>query len=94
MHWTRLAMTLIPFAGASVFVGLSLLTTGQLFGEGIVLAWAAPARLTLLALAGLWSASLAWRLAKAGGRRWAAPDGIALAAALPLWAWYQQFFVW
>ncbi|MBW8458845.1 MAG: 4Fe-4S binding protein [Thiobacillus sp.] len=93
-HWTRLAMTLIPFAGASVFVGLSLLTTGQLFGEGIVLVWAAPARLTLLALAGLWSASLAWRLAAAGGRRWAAPVGVALAAALPLWAWHQQFFVW
>ncbi len=93
-HWTRLAMTLIPFAGASVFVGLSLLTTGQLFGEGIVLAWAAPARLTLLALAGLWSASLAWRLAAASGRRWAAPVGVTLAAALPLWAWYQQFFVW
>jgi polyferredoxin len=93
-HWTRLAMTLIPFAGTSVFVGLSLLTTGQLFGEGIVLTWAAPARLTLLALASLWSASLAWRLAAAGGRRWAAPGGVALAAALPLWAWYQQFFVW
>lgn len=93
-HWARLAMTLIPFAGASVFVGLSLLTTGQLFGEGIVLPWAAPARLTLLALAGLWSASLAWRLARAGGRCWAAPVGVALAAALPLWAWYQQFFVW
>ncbi|MBZ0069043.1 MAG: 4Fe-4S binding protein, partial [Thiobacillus sp.] len=93
-HWTRLAMTLIPFAGASVFVGLSLLTTGQLFGEGIVLAWAAPVRLTLLALAGLWSVSLAWRLTADGGRRWAAAAGVALAAALPLWAWYQQFFVW
>lgn len=93
-YWTRLAMTLIPFAGASVFVGLSLLTSGQLSGEGIVLAWAAPARLTLLALAGLWSVTLAWRLTAAGGRRWAAPVGVALAAALPLWAWYQQFFVW
>jgi hypothetical protein len=94
LAWTRLAMALIPFAGASVFVGLSLLTTGQLFGEGVVLAWAHPARLTLLALTGAWSASLAWRLATDGGRRWAAPVGVALAAALPLWAWYQQFFVW
>jgi polyferredoxin len=94
LPWTRLAMTLIPFAGASVFVGLSLLTTGQLFGEGIVFGWAHPARLTLLAVAGAWSVSLAWRLAKEGGRRWAPPVGVALAAALPLWAWYQQFFVW
>jgi hypothetical protein len=94
LPWTRLAMTLIPFAGTSVFVGLSLLTTGQLFGEGIVLAWAEPVRLALLALAGVWSVNLAWRLAPDGGWRWAAPVGVALAVALPLWAWYQQFFVW
>lgn len=89
LGWTRLAMALIPFAGASVFVGLSLLTTGQLFGEGIVLAWANPARLGLLGMAGLWSVSLAWRLG-----HWSAASGVALAAVLPLWAWYQQFYVW
>ncbi len=89
LPWTRLAMTLIPLAGASVFVGLSLLTTSQLAGEGIVPHWANAARLSLLTLAGLWSVSLAWHL----GRRLAA-IGVALAAALPLWAWYQQFFVW
>lgn len=93
LHWSRLAMTLIPFAGASVFVGLSLLTTGQLSGEGVVLAWAHPVRLSLLALAAVWSVALAWRQAADGGR-WAAALGVALAAALPLLAWRQQFYVW
>lgn len=93
-HWTRLAMTLIPFAGSSVFVGLTLLTTGQLSGEGVVLGWAHPARMTILSLAALWSVSLAWRQAANARRRWAAALGVALAAALPLLAWQQQFFVW
>ncbi|MDD3529932.1 MAG: 4Fe-4S binding protein [Gallionellaceae bacterium] len=88
-HWTRLAMALIPFAGASVFVGLSLLTTGQLFSEGIVLAWAHPVRLALLGLAAFWTVTLAWRLA-----RWPAGAGVGLAAALPLLAWQQQFYLW
>ncbi|MDP2831843.1 MAG: 4Fe-4S binding protein [Pseudomonadota bacterium] len=87
--WTRLAMTLIPLAGAGVFVGLSLLTSSQLAGEGVDLPWAHAARLTLLTLASLWSASLAWRLGRA-------PAALAVAAATapPLWAWYQQFCVW
>jgi hypothetical protein len=94
LNWTRLAMTLIPFAGTSVFVGLTLLTTGQLFGEGIVLDWAHPARLALLALAAVWSITLAWRQAGDGWRRWIAALGVALAAALPLLAWQQQFYAW
>ncbi|MHB8759422.1 MAG: 4Fe-4S binding protein [Thiobacillus sp.] len=94
LHWTRLAMPLIPFAGSSVFVGLTLLTTGQLSGEGIVLGWAHPARLTLLALAALWSVGRARRQAGTGRRRWAAALGVALATALPLLAWRQQLFVW
>lgn len=89
LSWSRLAMSLIPFAGASVFVGLSLLTTGQLFGEGIVLVWANPARMGLLAAAGLWSLTLAWRLGRAP-----AATAVVLASALPMWAWYQQFYVW
>lgn len=89
LSWTRLAMTLIPLAGASVFVGLSLLTTGQLAGEGIVPPWANAARLTLLVLAALWGVAMAWRLACAAGAL-----GVGLSAALPLLAWHQQFFVW
>lgn len=89
LAWTRQAMTLIPVAGASVFVGLTLLTGSQLAGEGVDLPWAQSARLTLLALAAIWSASLAWRLGRAP-----AACAVALAALLPLWAWYQQFYVW
>jgi len=87
--WQRLAMSLIPFAGASVFVGLSLLTTGQLFAEGIIFPWADPARMTLLAAGALWSASLARRLAG-----WPSALAAGMACALPLWAWYAQLYVW
>jgi polyferredoxin len=89
LPWSRLAMALIPLGGINVFVGLSHLTTGQLFQENIVLAWANPLRMSLLTAAALWSLSLAWRLGRAP-----AAIGVALAAALPLWAWYQQFYVW
>ncbi len=92
LPWQRLALTLIPFAGTSVFVGLSLLTTSQLAGEGMVLPWAHDLRLALLALAALWSASLAWRVAKRNSV--AVAMGTATAMALPLAAWGTQFFVW
>lgn len=87
--WPQLAMTLIPLAGVSVFAGLSLLTGSQLASEGIALPWANAARLTLLSLAGLWTVSLAWRLG-----RWPAACALALAAAAPVGAWYQQFYLW
>ncbi|MDP1645826.1 MAG: 4Fe-4S binding protein [Thiobacillus sp.] len=92
LPWQRLAHTLIPFAGASVFVGLSLLTTSQLAGEGVTLPWVHGVRMALLALAALWGASLAWRLAKRN--RPAAALGISMATVLPLAAWSTQFFVW
>ena len=93
LPWTRVAMTLIPLGGISVFVGLSQLTTTQLAGEGIVLPWAAPARFTLL-LATLWAVALAWRLPGGGWRGVRTAVAVALAATLPLLAWHQQFFVW
>lgn len=92
LSWQRLSQTLIPFAGTSVFVGLSLLTTSQLAGERVILPWANDARMALLSLAAIWSASLAWRLAKRNGA--AGALGILMAAAFPLAAWGTQFFVW
>ena len=92
LPWQRLALTLIPFAGTSVFVGLSLLTTSQLAGEGIALPWAHDLRLALLAFAALWSTSLAWRVAKRN--RVVVAMATATAMALPLAAWGTQFFVW
>lgn len=92
LPWQRLSQTLIPFAGISVFVGLSLLTTSQLAGERVILPWANDARMALLALAAIWSANLAWRLAKRNGT--AGALGILVAAAFPLAAWGTQFFIW
>lgn len=89
LPWSRLAMAMIPLGGISVFVGLSHLTTGQLFQENIVLSWANPLRMTLLCAAALWSITLAWRIG-----RWPAALGVGCAAALPLWAWFLQFYVW
>ena len=92
LPWQRLAHTLIPFAGTSVFVGLSLLTSAQLAGEGVTLPGANGVRIALLALAALWAASLAWRLAPRN--RAVATLAISMATALPLAAWSTQFFVW
>lgn len=91
-QWQRFAHVLVPLAGTSVFVGLSLLTTSQLAGERIALPWANSARMALLAVVTLWSASLAWRLAKRN--RTVAGAAILMAAALPLGAWGTQFFSW
>lgn len=85
LPWQRLALTLVPFAGTSVFVGLSLLTTSQLAGEGLLLPWAGGVRMALLVLAALWSMSLAWRLAR--HNKALAALGVAMATILPLAAW-------
>lgn len=92
LSWQRLSQTLIPLGGVSVFVGLSQLTTAQLAGERVMVPWANDARMTLLVLAALWSANLAWRVAKRN--RAAAASGILIAAVFPLAAWGTQFFVW
>ncbi|MBN8744355.1 MAG: 4Fe-4S binding protein [Thiomonas arsenitoxydans] len=92
LPWQRFAYTLIPCAGASVFAGLSLLTTTQLAGEGISLPWANDVRMALLAFAALWGMALTWHLAKS--RRVAAVVCVGMAAFLPMVAWGVQFFVW
>lgn len=92
VSWQRLSQTLIPFAGTSVFVGLSLLTTSQLAGERVILPWANDTRMALLVLTASWSANLAWRLAKRNGS--VAALGILVATTFPLAAWGMQFFVW
>ncbi|MEY2116400.1 MULTISPECIES: 4Fe-4S binding protein [Rhodanobacter] len=92
LYWRRLAYTLIPFAGASLFVGLSLLTSAQLHGEGIALPWANGVRMALLTMAGAWSTRLAWRLAPR--RRLPSMAAILAAVALPYAAWGTQFFLW
>lgn len=62
LSWQRLALALIPLAGMSIFLGLSMLTLGHLKAERVALEWVAPLRLTLLVLGSGFSAYLGARL--------------------------------
>lgn len=94
----RLAYALIPLAGVSVFLGLSVLTTTILRAEGLTSTWITPARVTFLALGFVWSAVLAWRVIHVSERlswrsvgAWAA----SLTATAPvIGAFLLQFLVW
>jgi len=94
----RLAYSLIPLAGMSVFLGLSMLTVTQLRAEGLVLAWVPAARATLLVLGFGWSAWLALRLitdvSATPVRHFAAAGAVLPVLALVPAMWAVQFFVW
>ncbi len=96
--WKSLAMTLIPFAGISIFLGLSLLTIGQLRGEGVTFAWLGAARAALLALGLAWSGWLGARVVLASpaprSNRIAALVLHAAPLALVSYSWYLAFYVW
>ncbi|PKM46710.1 MAG: hypothetical protein CVV05_03285 [Gammaproteobacteria bacterium HGW-Gammaproteobacteria-1] len=94
-HALRLSHALIPLAGISVFVGLSLLTTGQLQGEGIMLDWAAYARMGLLTAGLGWSLWLARGMAQKHGVRggWITVFLVAAMVPVPV-LWAVQFWVW
>ena len=62
LPWRRLALGLVPLAGMSVFLGLSMLTLGHLKAERISLEWVAPVRILLLVAGSSFSAWLGWRL--------------------------------
>jgi hypothetical protein len=62
LPWRRLALGLVPLAGMSVFLGLSMLTLGHLKAERITLEWVAPVRVVLLVAGSAFSAWLGWRL--------------------------------
>lgn len=95
--WRRLAYGLTPLAGASVFIGLSFLTSSQLSAAGWRPTWLGDLRMTLLVLAALWSIRLLQRLAanhpSALRRRLATT--LAAAGMLPvLAAWATLFYLW
>jgi hypothetical protein len=96
--WKVLALCLLPLAGASVFVGLSMLTLGQLRGEGITFSWVPAARAFLLAAGAAWALSLgARRLLAASAplsRRLAALACFAVPPALVAGLWCLPFYVW
>jgi polyferredoxin len=94
----RLAYGLIPLAGVSVFLGLSLLTVTLLRAEGFALLWATPARISLLALAAVWSGWLAARMirtvAAANRRRALSWGAVMVGLSAVIFAWSLMFFVW
>lgn len=94
----RLAYSLIPLAGASVFLGLSMLTVTMLKAEGMALVWVTPLRVGLLALAPAWSLQLAARLIGtvpvSRWRRLPAGAAVLLGMSLVPLAWGLQFSVW
>ncbi|MES2880453.1 MAG: 4Fe-4S binding protein [Pseudomonadota bacterium] len=62
LSWQKLALALVPMAGAGVFLGLSMLTLGHLKAEGITLTWVPAVRAVLLTLAAGFSAYLTLRM--------------------------------
>ncbi|MGE5623269.1 MAG: 4Fe-4S binding protein, partial [Bacillota bacterium] len=66
LSWRRLALGLIPMAGAGVFLGLSMLTLSHLKAERLPLEWVPPVRVALLAIGSAFSGWLGWRLIAPG----------------------------
>jgi polyferredoxin len=97
IRW-RLAFALIPLGGLNVFLGLSMLTLGQLGAEGISVPWVPWARVGLLALAIGWSAWLAAGLIKplpaSSGHKLLAFGATAGAMTSVPALWVLQFYVW
>lgn len=98
IDWKVLALCLLPLAGASVFLGLSMLTLAQLRAEGLVFAWVPLARAALLAAGTAWTLSLGARrllAASAPGLRRAVALGFfALPTALIAALWCLPFYIW
>lgn len=98
IDWKVLALCLLPLAGVSVFLGLSMLTLSQLRGEGITFAWVPAARAALLAAGAAWALSLGARRLLAApaplARRLAALGCFAVPPALVAGLWCLPFYVW
>ena len=66
LSWQRLSLSLVPLAGAGLFLGLSMLTLAHLKAERIPLEWVPPVRIALLAAGSGFSAYLLWKLTAIG----------------------------
>lgn len=94
----HLAQTLVPLAGAGLYLGLSAMTVTQLRADGILIPHVSEARALFLGLAVAWSAWLGWRVTGLyAGTRTA--RAAAIACLLPAWAlpaagWVLFFWVW
>ena len=89
-----LAYTLIPMGGLGVFLGLSALTVTLLKAEGIAMPWIFEVRITLLALAAMWSLWLGWRMLRgiAWQRKLSALGALAVAIGGNVFAWMLLFY--
>jgi len=94
----HLALTLTPLGGAGLFLGLSATTIKLLRYEGLILAWAQPARALLLVAATLWSLYLAWQVISHHGcnhlRRLFAFGCVLTATGVVGYGWWLQFWGW
>ncbi|HVZ08255.1 4Fe-4S binding protein [Rhodopila sp.] len=95
----HLALSLIPTAGAGVFLGLSANTVTLLHAEQIDIPMLvlADLRAALIAGAAAWSVGLAWRIAgrwQVGLRRFFPPLSVAACSALAACCWILLFWLW
>ncbi len=101
LSWQRLTLALVPLAGMSVFIGLTMLTVTLLKAEGWLIPWLAQLRIGLMGLAILASAGMGVRLVMQqndNGSSWlgrlAAAVLFLTAPAIVGGSWYVVFFVW
>ncbi|HJV53746.1 MAG TPA: 4Fe-4S binding protein [Noviherbaspirillum sp.] len=94
LSWRRLALGLIPVAGAGIFLGLSMLTLSHLKAERLGLEWVPPLRIMLLAAGCSLSGWLGWRLIAPGlaMRRLLALAAYLLPVGLIAMLWEAAFF--
>jgi len=94
----HLAQSLIPLAGAGVFLGLSGLTVSQLRSDGIVLPFIGMLRALILTMATFWSGTLCWQVTgiynQESVRRMLALSLIGLAMMLGVAGWILLFWIW
>ncbi len=98
IDWRVLALCLVPLAGASVFIGLSMLTLAQLRAEGVIFVWVPAVRAVLLAGATAWTFWLGARRLLAAratlARRTASLLCFGVPPALLASLWYLPWRVW
>lgn len=98
IDWRVLALCLVPLAGSSLFLGLSMLTLAQLRAEGVVFGWVPAARAVLLASAIAWTLWLGMHRLLAApvplARRIVALLCFAVSPTLVAILWYQAWRVW
>lgn len=98
LSWQRLAVALIPLAGVSIVVGLTMLTMTLLKAEGYAPEWLPALRAAALGGGLLASAACGLRLVMNNGGAWLNRLVAAVAFLLSLAViggnWYQVFFVW